>query len=403
MISSDRMRRAAESIPGLVLIASLLTTVVFLTTPVTESNRGFDFDGVFYAAMAGSPLINNSYAHVAPWCYRILTPAVVHLLPWDTLTSFRASAFASNIAALCLLFAILRRLRFAPGSCWLGLVLYLGVFWTAKFSFYSPAYIDNQTELFLLGIIYLTITSQYVLLTAILMLGAIQKESLAVFAVFAVAHLIREKGRRPDFRTGALSAALIGLPLAAVAIVRAIVPAPDEYSAAQATLAELRHLGDWHTWPVMAQSMFSGLGLLPVLLVASPRVWLTFLRAHFEWAVYLAIAVALLFGGVDKARLLLYALPLVVILSLCVVDAMRGATSAKLFAAWTGVLLALHLFIGGHLTPMGAYGDYLARMVPEHAGDRYLPYLARNGMIAALFGALTLGLGISSSRRGDSL
>jgi hypothetical protein len=78
---------------------------------------GFDFDGVFYGAMAGGPIIDPPYAHVPPWCFRILTPALVRALPWNTLASFRAVAFASTVALLRLVFAVLADLGFDDRWC----------------------------------------------------------------------------------------------------------------------------------------------------------------------------------------------------------------------------------------------------------------------------------------------
>src|SRR5580765_7542629 len=101
--------------PGVVVawvLALVLTAVVFATTPVTTNNAGFDFDGLFYAAMAGSPGVMPALAHVAPWCYRIVTPFLVSRLSWETLTGFRVVAFASDVVSLVTLFLILRRLGF---------------------------------------------------------------------------------------------------------------------------------------------------------------------------------------------------------------------------------------------------------------------------------------------------
>jgi hypothetical protein len=47
---------------------------------------------------------------------------------------------------------------------------------------------------------------------------------------------------------------------------------------------------------------------------------------------------------------------------------------------------------------MGSFEDYLARMVAEHSGTSYLPYLARNLVLAAGFLILTLAWTRSPSR-----
>ena len=208
----------------------LLTAVVFATTPVTTNNEGFDFDGLFYAAMAGSPLVMPEMAHAAPWCYRIVTPYLVSLLPWETLTSFRIAAFGSDVVSLVTLFLILRRLGFADDQSLFGVALYAGVFWTLKFSFYSPAYIDPETQLFLLAIIYLTIDRRYIALVPVLILAALQKESLAAFSVFSATALVRERGGHLSTSSGLLASTMFAAPLGAIAIARAVVPAANTYS-----------------------------------------------------------------------------------------------------------------------------------------------------------------------------
>jgi len=379
--------------PGVVLawvLALLLTAVVFATTPVTTNNAGFDFDGVFYAAMAGSPLVMPEMAHAAPWCYRIATPFFVSLLPWETLTSFRIAAFASDVASLVTLFLILRRLGFADDLSLFGVALYAGVFWTLKFSFYSPAYIDPETQLFLLAIIYLTIDRRYIALVPVLILAALQKESLAAFSVFSATALVRERGGRLSTSSSLLAFTMIAAPLGALAIAWAVVPAENTYSGVQEILGQLQLTTSARFWPVFVQSMFSGAGLLPVVVITRPGPWLKFLRERYEWIVYLAISIALLFAGRDKSRLFLYLLPILIVCTVLAAKELKIRSGMPRALVWMTVLLVLHVYIGGYLTPMGSFADYLARMVPEHSDGSYLPYLARNLVLAAGFLIFTL-------------
>jgi hypothetical protein len=391
---------ASASVRRLVAAAAL-TGAVFLTTPVTENRGGFDFDGVFYGAMAGSPLIDPLYARIAPWCYRVLTPALVRALPLDTLAAFRAVVFVSDVASLCVLFAILRRIRASGGLAEVGVLLYAGVFWTLKFSFYSPAYIDAESQLALLTIVYLTVSRRYVWLIPVLGLSALQKESLVAFALFPAARLLREGQGRLDRRRAALVASMLVVMAAALIAARALVPAVNGYSAAQTALVEMPRGADAAFWPMLAQSVFSGLGLLPIVIALEPRPALRLLRQEYEWIVYAGISLALLFGGVDKARLFLYALPLAVAMAMRSVEGIEARLGGsrtprpvdrRRFAAWVLALLTLHLFIGNYLTPIGTFAQYLARLVPEHSNGAYLPYLARNAGLALSFVLATLVL-----------
>jgi hypothetical protein len=369
------------------VLALILTAAVFATTPLTSSNGGYDFDGMFYAAMAGSPRVKPALAHVAPWCYRIVTPALVSRMPFETLTSFRSLAFAANVASLVLLFLIARRLGFSGALALLGVALYAGVFWTLKFSFYSPAYIDAQTQVLLLAIIYLTVESHFVPLVAVLAVAGLQKESLAAFSLFAATAVLRQR-RSPN--TFVLAAAIILAPLASLLAVRALVPAADSLDTTEETIEQLLQLIRPGFWPVFVQSLFSGMGLLIVVLSMRPRSWMSFLREHYEWIVYAVVAIALLFGGRDKGRLFLYLLPAAIVCALSVIDSLRVTAGARHGLVWIAVLLVLHAYLGNYLTPMGTFEEYLARLVPEHSDGRYLPYLARDLAVAGAFVMFTL-------------
>jgi hypothetical protein len=344
--------------------------------------------------MAGSNLFPSSMANKAPWCYRVLTPYLAHLLPWDTLQNFRFLAYASTLLSLCILFLIFRRFGFPSDLSALGILLYAGVFWTLKFSFYSPAYIDYQTQMFLLLIIYLTIAERYIILLMVLVLSALQKESLVAYSLFSVLHLLRCRHSRSNLFLGGVVISLIVLPLASVLLVRVLVHAESATNPALTLLNEISRLREAHFWLVLLQALFSGLGLLPVILIVQHGPWLGFLRRRIAWIVYLLISIAFLFGGIDKSRLFLYSLPMVTLLSMHVLSALAAMRGKHRFLAWALVVILLHFFIGGYFTPMGTFSEYLAKMVPEHSGSTYLPFLIRNCAVAVGVFVFTLCLAV---------
>ena len=63
------------------------------------------FDAYAYVAMAEQPRVFT----VAPWGYRVLTPALVGLLPGNVVRGFRDHMFVGLVAASALLFLFLRR------------------------------------------------------------------------------------------------------------------------------------------------------------------------------------------------------------------------------------------------------------------------------------------------------
>ena len=381
-------RSASQTIATTLVGSLLLVSAVFSTTPLTTKNQGFDSDGMSYAAMAGDTRFPQAHARVAPFCFRVLTPFLVSLLPFDSLTSFRLAAFVSNCLSLILIFLILGSFDFPASSRVIGTLLYAGSFWVLKFSFYSPAYIDYQTNLLILSIIYATLQRWYAVLPLVFVVAALQRESLAAFAVFSVVHILRE-GHWTTLRPWLLSLLIILCPVVALAMVRMSIEPANVYSPL-VMLDHIKRLRELGYWAILAQATFSGLGVIPLLLVINYEVWPRFLRKHWEWLVYAAISLFFLFGGVDKARLFLYVLPLAVILVACNLEVLARHTTLSRFAAWMILVLLVHLWIGNYLTPMGTFEQYLARMVPEHSRGRYLPYLVTNLGVAFALLVLTI-------------
>jgi hypothetical protein len=106
----------------------------------------------------------------------------------------------------------------------------------------------------------------------------------------------------------ALLLAIVGVPLAALLAVQVGIPGPAAGPAA-AVATQLRSLASPTRWPALVAAAFSGLGILPLVLLHAPGDSWRILRAHPHWLLWLVLALGLLLGGSDKSRLFLYALP----------------------------------------------------------------------------------------------
>ena len=391
------MRRPISPIRKRIIVfacAALVALILFSTTEVTERHDGYDSDGVVYAMISSFPLLTLPTDIVPPFCYRILTPKIASLLPGVLLDRFRMIALGASMLSLFTLYMILRRLRFSDAECALGVLLYAGVFWSVKFSFYSPAYIDHVTNLFLLLIIYCTVSERFVSAIVLLALSVLQKESLSMFSFFVAAEIWQQRTHRSGPRTWLLAAAAIIIPFACQSVFHRQYGA-ETPAIGTVIVSEAKRFLDPAFWPVFLHAAFSGLGLLPVLLVSRYRPWLAFLRQRPAFLVYLFIAGAALLGGIDKSRLFTYALPGVLFLSMENIHSLPAFRSRRALP-WLAVLLAGQWFIGNCLTPIGTFGEYLAKLVPEHSlglgGTNHLPYLYRDVLIAAVLFGCTLQL-----------
>jgi hypothetical protein len=263
---------------------------------------------------------------------------------------------------------------------------YAGIHWTLKFSFRAPLYVDFQMQTLVLAILYLATARRYWATLPLFALAALQKEAALLLIPAVAAH---RWGSRRTFEAADgwwLAGALL-LPAAALASVRAAVPPVNDYSAARAVAQVLtQQLPDPQFWPRFAVAVFSGLGLLPLLLAWRWRAVGHCLRENPHWTLLIACGALALFGGVDKARLFLPITPVVVVLAVAVWEpALRAGVSPLPALAWVALTLLLNAYLGHHFEPMGPRGAALARLAPIHAPGSVLPSLARIAAVSVLW------------------
>jgi hypothetical protein len=375
----------------------LLLVPIWLTTFTPAYETGLRSDQVHYAAMAMSDVAPARRVEKAPWCWRILTPLQVSLLPLggnassDVITRFKVLAFASNWVSLVLLYALLRRLRASPAARVFGVLAYAGIHWTLKFSFRAPAYIDFQMQTLVLAILFFMVARRYWVAVPLFVLAALQKETALVLLPAVAVH--RWGARRRFGGADALwLASVLALPAAALLAVRTAILPINDYSATQ-TLRWVvtQQLPDPHSWPRLLVALFSGLGILPLVLGWRWQAVWRHLRENPHWLVVLACGVAVLFGGVDKARLFLPMTPAVVALAVIAWDPLLREREMPAMA-WIALTLLLNAYLGHHFEPMGPPGAALARLAPMHASTSMAPSLVRIAVAAAVWCFATAAL-----------
>jgi hypothetical protein len=364
-----------------------LIAAVYLSTPVVDDRDGFGSDGRFYASMAGEGSLDVAFRERAPYCWRILTPALAASLPFSILTNFRVLAFVSNYLSLLVLYALLRSLQFNRCITTAGVMFYAGVFWTTKFSFFSPAYIDYQTQLLLLALLLLMVRDKHGWMIPAMSLAVLQKESLLATVGVVYSYDLLYRKSNWSVRPGALYAVgLFAVPLLMLLSVRAFITPTNDYSAVSVVIGEVRGLLSLDRLTRLGSALFSGLGILPVLVLYGIRPSARYLAVNLHWGVLVLTGVVFLLGGVDKSRLFLYALPAFVVLATHVVSDLTVRKPTWLVTMWLIATLGIHLYIGNYLTPMGSFSEYLARMVPEHAeGTSYTQTLATNLVLSVVW------------------
>lgn len=289
---------------------------------------------------------------MAPWGYRILTSFVVRAVPLDVVRGFEAVTFVGLLASAVLLFAFLRSLGHGPG---------ISLASVAAFAFLGPTthvigypYLVDPVTL-ALEVAFLLVLARggtTGVLALIAVLGATAKELQVMLVPLVFFARVVPDGARAALR----KTAIVGLSVvAAMLLVRTWVPLPEPEALGRPSLAAvlLAWRRDWpETWRGLLMQ-----GLMPLALAGAclPRAWPYLRRYGYGLIVTLLVPFGafvyvgdsrVVFFGQNSARVLIYAVPLLLPLALHAIDALRGRAAPAPEAArssprWSRVAGAL--------------------------------------------------------------
>ncbi len=318
------------------------------------------FDARVYQAMAEQP----AFFTLPPWGFRVLVPALVHLLPGGAgPQAFTAVAWVALMAGALLLFLWLRRLGHAPWLAALA-VFVCGLTPPVAEAVRSPFLAEPVLWALLLAFLLgLEARAPLGLLAALGVAGVLGKEIFLAFLLLAPLRALSEHGWR---RAVVAGAAVIGPAFAAYALLRAWPSwLPPDASPAPGWdvlwLAAWRILEGWPYWWSTALL----LGLTPLALLGALRAAARpFLRRYgwllvaawglpFAASVYTDDRQSVPFFPDDIPRLLIYALPPVLHLALLAIRPALAQPAAprprtRVLSA-LGWLAAVGLLLGTHL------------------------------------------------------
>lgn len=303
------------------------------------------FDAYVYVAMAESPGVFT----VAPWGYRVLTPALVHAVAGRAVVrGFRWLSLGALTAAGTLLFFYLRRLGHGDVLALVAVAVFglsAPVAEAIRYPFVGEPLAIALTLGFLLAV---EAGSGLGVLSLLLVVGSLSKE---VFFLYVPLAVLAERQRRGG-RSAAITAAVLPVPaLAAVVLLHrwwaplapggeGMVSVMTDPSAFELVV---HSWADW--WHPLALS-----GLVPLALLgcfrARSRPFLyrsgylvpVFLALPLAAAVYPGEGRVVHFFAADVPRLLIYALPFVLALALFGLEGLvpsRLPPSPRLAPPWT--------------------------------------------------------------------
>lgn len=351
----DEVANASETrLPPTAVAAVGLTSLVLVTLlwvrteKLLPSDPLFVFPGDHHIYLFMSEHRLGGF-HVAPWCWRILVPLTVRLLPFSTIAGFHLIAFVSLWAAGIGTYLICRKLGFRPEVAALGTLLFYGLSFAAKWNVFDFWLTDAAAFAFLAAAVAFLLSGRDVGFAVCLGLGVLAKESV----IFALPLYYMFRKERPLDRDAAVRMLLVGLPaIAALVAVRIGIPAWNSNLAYTQALpkpiaANARTVSDYSLVAVARNIISKRLATLGPTLVRTASAYgllagiLPFLggrralRMAARFSPFLALVYGQLLFALNTERLLVLAFPAVIPLALCGVENLRdrGVSFGALTAA----------------------------------------------------------------------
>lgn len=166
-----------------ILIITTLTFVVilaffFFTDKLNYSHPNFswtDWDHQNYIDMSTNPPFDY---HIAPFCWRILTPFLARVLPFELSINYQIIGFLALWATGIMTYFMLKAIGFGINLSTIGVLLFLSFGWVIKLNLFYFWYIDPLAYFFSVTIIWCIARKKDLLLVILLAIGITAKESI---------------------------------------------------------------------------------------------------------------------------------------------------------------------------------------------------------------------------------
>ena len=311
-LSSRAIKTASLIVPALIYAAIIV--LLWRFTAITPERDGRGHDGRYYAMMAGDERHAESFIPVAPFCYRLITPALASLLDGPVVWRFRIVNAIAWWAALLAFHILIRQCGLSRTTAYVGCALLATCAWGPIAGLYNPCYVDPLMYLFIFtGLILLLRRSAW--LVVLLPIAMLQREQvLIVWACslsIAAAGGLRSLTRRQfAIHAGVFFACMLVYAGLRWWIQPIFSTAAAPWAVAASVIKWLFEDTGYAMKSLLAIIYALGLPAIAVLCLPEARSWMRTQR----WPVaYTVLAVLSVLGGSDKARLVFLATPVLII------------------------------------------------------------------------------------------
>ena len=307
-------RRAFASVivPALIYVAVI--ALLWRFTAITPERDGRGHDGRYYAMMAGDERHTESFIPVAPFCYRVITPALASLFEGPVVWRFRVVNAIAWCGALLAFHLLIRQCGQSKTAAYIGCGMLATCAWGPIAGLYNPCYVDPLMYLFIFaGLILMLRRSAW--LAVLLPIAMLQREQvLIVWAsslTIAAAGNIRSLSRRQFvFHASVLFTCMLVYAGLRGWIQPIFSTAAAPWAVAASVIKWLFEDAGYAVKSALAIVYALGLPAIAVICLPGARTWMRTQR----WPVAYAVLAGLcLLGGSDKARLVFLAIPVLII------------------------------------------------------------------------------------------
>jgi len=345
------------------LVYALIIAALWHITAITPERDGRGHDGRYYAMMSADERHASPYIPVAPFCYRVMTPALASYLPGPVVWRFRTINALAWWAALIAFHLLVRQCGLSKVAAYIGCGFLATCAWGPIAGLYNPCYVDPLMYLFVfMGLILMIRRSAW--LAVLLPIAMLQREQILI--VWACSLAIAAAGgiRSLTHRQIAYHAGILAACMAIYAALRGWIPpvfstAPAPWVVAAGVLKWMYEDPSYAVKSALAILYAVGLPAIAVACLPDARAWMRSQR----WPIaYVAIAALSILGGSDKARLIFLAVPVLIIAMLHGWVALPQHVR-RIGLAATACLLHVYFQLPPHL--MIAGGRIIAPLVDE--------------------------------------
>lgn len=341
-------------------VYAVVLAIMFVITALTPKNGGRGNDGLYYASMAADEARDASFIPVAPFCYRVLTPLAVSVLPGPVLWRFRVLNLVVWLGVLIGWHLLARRTGLSQKQSLFGGILLATCAWGPMFSFYTPCYVDPMMYLLIVIGLNLILSGRMGWLAVLLPISMLQREQCAILWVCALVYEHQRQGwsRQLVVRYGLMLLSCVvvwgGLRLA-ITPIYSTTPAP--WTVVFAVVRWLVTDPSYLLKAVLGVLYALGISLVGLAILPKARQYVS---QHRWIGYYLVFCLLGLLGGSDKARLAFLAQPALLLVLLHGLSPYLRQRRLR-FVAWS--LLVLHLFLQYPPSMMVAQGRLEAPLV----------------------------------------